>query len=224
MPPTSKRKELLVDRARRELEERFVTLRLAPGSQWTEASLSELLHIGRTPVREAIARLALDGLVTVIKRAGIVVTQVSIEDQLKVLETRRELERLVSSRAALRANDDERLALRKMADGIEVAGQAKDVHAYLRHHFVLKRFVASAARNAYAERALRPLHSLSQRFYFVFHRDFDNLQQVGLAHAQLTRAIAAGDAAVAAVRCDEVSDIAERFTRDLLVAQTRRAA
>lgn len=219
-----KPKVLLVDRARRELEERFITLKLPPGSQWTEASLSDLLQIGRTPVREAVARMALDGLVTVVKRAGIVITQVSIEDQLKVLEARRVLERLVSSCAALRANEAERRALQKMADNIEAAGHRNDVHDYLHQHFVIKRYVASAARNIFAERSLRPLHSLSQRFYFVYHREFDNLPQVGLAHAVLTRAIAAGDGKLAAKRCDEVSDIAERFTRDLLSAKTRRAA
>src|SRR5687767_11442444 len=56
----------LVDLARRKLEAKFVTLDLKPGSVWTESSLSELLGIGRTPVREAIARMAVDGLVTVI--------------------------------------------------------------------------------------------------------------------------------------------------------------
>jgi len=214
----------LVDRALRELEERFVTLKLAPGSQWTEAMLSESLKIGRTPVREAIGRMAHDGLVTVVKRAGIVISEISIEEQLKVLDARRVLERLVSARAASRATDAERAALRKMASGIENAGKQGDVLEYLRHHFQIKRFVAQAARNVYCERALRPLHTLSQRFYFAFHREFDNLPIVGPAHADLTRAIADGDDDKAARRCDLVADIAENFTRDLLLRQGRRAA
>jgi DNA-binding GntR family transcriptional regulator len=224
MARAPKKKELLVNRALRELEERFVALRLPPGSQWTEASLSEELKIGRTPVREAVARMALDGLLTVVKRAGIVISQVSIEEQLKVLEARRVLERLVSGCAAIRATDVEREELREMSDSIEAAGKRNDVHAYLHHHFQIKRYVAAAARNVYAERALRPLHTLSQRFYFVHHLGLDNLRVVGPAHAQLTRAIAEGDAQLAMRRCDAVSDIAERFTRDLFNAKTRRAA
>lgn len=101
---------------------------------------------------------------------------------------------------------------------------AGDVHAYLRAHFEIKRFVATAARNAHAERALRPLHTLSQRFYFAHHREFDNLPVVGHAHADLTRAIADGDEDRAASRCDLVSDIADNFTRDLLVRRARRAS
>src|SRR5688572_26395478 len=116
----------LVDRALRALEERFVTLQLPPGSVWTEAALSELLEIGRTPVREAVLRMAMDGLVTVMPRAGIVVSNISIENQLAVLETRRVLEKLVSVRAAHHATGEERTQLRTMADGIERAGKRQD--------------------------------------------------------------------------------------------------
>ncbi len=228
MPRTTSRssrpKERLTDRAQRELEERFVTLKFAPGSQWTEASLSSWLKIGRTPVREAVARMAFDGLVTVVKRAGIVVSQVSIEEQMKVLETRRAIERLVSASAALRATDDERVTLRRMADDIDATGGSDDLYAYLHHHFEIKRYVAAVARNPYSARALRPLHTFSQRFFYVHYRELNNLRDVAPAHAQLTRAIADGDATLAASRCDAVSDIAERFTRDLLLGRTRLAA
>lgn len=217
----------LVDRARVELEERFVTLQLAPGSVWSEASLSESLEIGRTPVREAVACMAMDGLVSVIRRAGIVISVISIEDQLAVLEARQVLEKLVSVRAAARCSDEERAELIKLAKGIEQAGKKLDVHAYLRHHFQIKRFVTRCARNLHTERALRPLHTLSQRFYFAYHREFDNLHVVGPAHAELTRAIAEGDEARAASRSDVVNDIATSFTRELLDRKTgtkRRAA
>jgi DNA-binding GntR family transcriptional regulator len=211
----------LVDRALRALEERFTTLQLPPGSVWSEVALSDMLEIGRTPVREAIARMAMDGLVTVMPRAGIVISEVSVENQLAVLDARRVLEKLVSVRAARRSTDEERTQLRSMADAIEQAGRRQDVHDYLHHHFRMKRFVAQCARNAYAERALRPLHTLSQRFYFCYHREFDNLPVVGPAHAELTRAIADGDDGRASSRCDVVSDIAENFTRELLMRRTR---
>lgn len=211
----------LVDRARRELEKKFVTLELAPGSVWTEGSLSDLLQIGRTPVREAVAGMAMDGLVTVIRRAGIVVSEISVEDQVAVLDARRVLEKLVSLRAASRCTEEERSRLLEMARGIETAGKAHQVEAYLQHHFQIKRFVAKCARNQFAERALRPLHTLSQRFYFAHHRSFDNLHVVGPAHAELTRAIVANDEPLVASRCDHVSDIADQFTRSLLRSQGR---
>ncbi|VWX56124.1 DNA-binding transcriptional regulator, GntR family [Burkholderiales bacterium 8X] len=206
----------LVDKARRELEARFVTLVLAPGSVWTEGSLSELLDIGRTPVREAVASMALDGLVTVIRRAGIVVSEISVEDQMAVLDARRVLEKLVSARASVRCTDSERRQLLEMADGIQHAGESQQAESYLQFHFQIKRFVAQCARNRFAARALRPLHTMSQRFYFAHHRAFNNLPVVGPAHAALTRAIVARDEAQVALHCDNVSDIAEQFTRNLL--------
>lgn len=214
---------LAVDRALRQLEEQFVTLRLAPGSVWSEASLGEQLDIGRTPVREAIARMAVDGLVTVLPRAGIVISEISLEHQLAVLDTRRVLEKLVSVRAAVRASPAERAKLRTMADAIEAAGQRHDVHAYILNHFETKRYVAQCARNPYASRALRPLHTLSQRFYFANHRDLDNLPLVGSVHAQLTRSIADGDEVQAALRCDKVSDVAQEFTVAMLARRRSTA-
>jgi DNA-binding GntR family transcriptional regulator len=205
----------------RDLERLFITLQLVPGSVWSESSLSEWLDIGRTPVREAIARMAFDGLVTVMPRAGIVISQISVENQLAVLETRRVLEELVSARAARHSTDEEREKLRAMAESIEKAGDSSDVHGYINWHFEIKRFVASCARNPYAARALRPLHTLSQRFYFAYHREFDNLPTVGRAHADLTRAIADGDEVRSASRSALVSDIAKNFTRDLLLSRDR---
>jgi len=210
------KKESLVETAHKELQRRFVTLELAPGSIWSEEALSDLLAIGRTPVREALQRMASDQLVTVIKRAGIMISKVSIQDQMFVLEARRELERLVSMRAAKRAHDDEREQLTQLAREIEEAGQREDVLAYLKFHFELKRFVAQCARNPFVERALIPLHTLSQRFYFMYHRGFNNLPVVGRAHADLTRAIISGDEKAAEACSTVVNDISEAFTRNLL--------
>jgi DNA-binding GntR family transcriptional regulator len=213
----TKAKESLVDTAHRKLEERFITLKLPPGSVWSEEQLSALINIGRTPVREAILRMAADHLVDVIKRAGVVIADISIQDQLIVLETRRELEALVSSRAARRAIDSERAYLHKLADQIEDAGAQEDVKAYLTLHFEIKHFVSAAARNPYAERALTPLHTLSERFYFMYHREIDNLKQVGKAHAELTRAIANGEEQAAARMSVEINDTSEKFTKALLM-------
>ena len=207
----------LVDKAQRLLEEYFVTLKLQPGSQWTEGQLSDLLKIGRTPVREAIVRLSYDGLLTVVKRVGITVPEVSIEDQLRVLELRRVIEQLVSVSAALRATDDERKELLQIAKLIEAAGKKNDVLDYLRYHFDIKRYVARAARNIYAEKALHPLHTKSQRFFYLYHKKFNNLKLVGLAHANLARAIASGDEAKTTFHCNSVIDISETFTKDLFL-------
>ncbi len=63
--------------AYRIIEEMIVTLRLAPGSLVSEKSMSNLLGIGRTPIREALQRLAFEGTVRILPRAGVIVSAIS---------------------------------------------------------------------------------------------------------------------------------------------------
>jgi DNA-binding GntR family transcriptional regulator len=127
------------------------------------------------------------------------------------------LEAVVSVRAARCALDSERQHLLEIADTIEAAGRSENVRDYLLSHFELKRLVALYSRNPYAARALQPLHTFSQRFYFIYHQQFNNLEEVGNAHAQLSRAIASGDVVRTEQCSTHVSDIAEAFTRRLLL-------
>src|ERR1043166_8641385 len=82
----------LTDRAYRELEEMIVTLQLSPGTVLSEQALAVRLKIGRTPIREALQRLARDGLVVIMPRRGIMVSEINLRLQLRLLEGRRGLE------------------------------------------------------------------------------------------------------------------------------------
>ncbi len=83
----------LTDRAYGELEERIVTLQLEPGAVLSETTLAQQLGFGRTPVREALQRLAREGLVVIFPRRGILVSEIDVKRQLALLEVRRERER-----------------------------------------------------------------------------------------------------------------------------------
>src|ERR1043166_7199364 len=98
----------LTDRAYRELEEMIVTLQLSPGTVLSEQALAVRLKIGRTPIREALQRLSRDGLVVIMPRRGIMVSEINLRLQLRLLEVRRELERLRGALAAARATDEGR--------------------------------------------------------------------------------------------------------------------
>jgi len=67
----------LTDRAYGELEELIVTLQLSPGTVLSEQALALRLKIGRTPIREALQRLARDGLVVIMPRRGIMVSEIN---------------------------------------------------------------------------------------------------------------------------------------------------
>src|SRR3990170_3225564 len=88
--------QTLTEQAYYRLEEMIVTLELAPGAILSEQALSSELGIGRTPVREALQRLSREGLVVVLPRKAIIVTETDPKRQLLVLEVRRELERLLA--------------------------------------------------------------------------------------------------------------------------------
>ena len=84
-----------------------MTLKLSPGAIVSEKALAERIGIGRTPIREALQRLTRERLVTILPRRGIMVSEINVKSQLRLLEVRRELERLISKRAARRATEDE---------------------------------------------------------------------------------------------------------------------
>ena len=82
--------DTLTEQAYRLIEEQIVTLNLKPGDVLSEQLLSATLKIGRTPIREALQRLAREGLVTILPRKGILVADVNPRSQLLLLEVRRE--------------------------------------------------------------------------------------------------------------------------------------
>src|SRR5690606_3049558 len=98
----------LTDIAYSRLEEMIATLLLAPGEFLSEQVLAETVGLGRTPIREALQRLAREGLVTILPRRGVQVTPIDPEEQLLVIEVRREIERLISRNAAARATTEQR--------------------------------------------------------------------------------------------------------------------
>ncbi len=205
--------ERLADRALRLLEEQIVTLQLQPGSLWSEAALSARIKIGRTPVREAVQRLAADLIVVIMRRHGIMISKINIQDQLFVLEARRQLEGMIASRAARRATPEEREKLTVIADAISTAGRRGDVIDYLRYYFFSKKLLSEACRNPYAARGIATLHSLSRRFYFIYHKQFGDLALVADLHAAQARCAALGDETGALEASDRILAHAEAFTK-----------
>ncbi len=122
----------LTDRAYRALEELIVTLQLDPGEVLSEAALAKQLGIGRTPIREALQRLAREGLVVILPRRGILVSDINVRSQLELLRVRRELERLMSRAAAQRSTLAERQAFASLAGDmarLRQRGRRRRLHA-----------------------------------------------------------------------------------------------
>jgi len=202
----------LAEQARARLEEMVVTLELPPGSVWSELQLSEMLGIGRTPVREALQRLQAEYLVKVVPRFGAQVSEINVTQQLLLLDVRRVLERLIAQDAARRATPEERERLLSMADGLEALVE-DGVLGFLRYYYDIKKFIAACARNPYAASAIGPAQAMSRRFYFLHYRVAHDLPVAARHHADVVRAIALGDEARAGLAADRLMDYVEELTR-----------
>src|SRR5688572_33075735 len=142
--------ETLTDRAYTGIEELIVTLQLAPGSTVSEAMLSERLGIGRTPIREALQRLARERLVQILPRRGVIVSDINVKAQLRLLEVRREVERLVARSAARRASPEERAPVAGLAKAFERAARTSDEVTVLRLDRAFNELYLQAARDQLA--------------------------------------------------------------------------
>ena len=190
-----------------------VTLRLEPGEFLSEYALATSLKIGRTPIREALQRLAREGLVTILPRKGILVSETDPRKQLLVLEVRRELERLLSRLGAQRASEEQRQRFRGIADGMDRAAKTNDDIVFMRLDRELNLLISAAAHNDYATRAMRSLHGHSRRFWYLHYKQAADLPLCARLHASQARAIADGDPKRAGEATDRLIDYTETFTR-----------
>lgn len=179
-------------RAYRILERMIVTLELPPGTVATEGSLIDKVGLGRTPVREAIQRLAWEGLMEVRPRAGLAIAALHPADWLRVLDARCGVEQVLARSAA-------RHATRQSADEFQAAAQAMlkaavagNVLAFLEADKALDEALAAAAANPYAARLAAPLQTHSRRFWFRYQAD-TGLATAAERHVALIRAILSGD-------------------------------
>lgn len=197
------------------LRDRIVTLGLAPGTLVNERALAEEFGLGRTPIRDALRRLADDGLVEVYPRRGIYVGPIDVGDLGAISEIRVELEGFVSRLAAERCQEADRgdiAALIGELDAATGADERRLIHLDQRIH----RLIYRLARNPFLEAALDRYYVLALRLWFLALERMHRLEDAVDEHRQLLDAIAHGDAATAErIARDHVADF-ERSIRALL--------
>lgn len=205
--------EPLTEQAYRTIEEAIVTLKLPPRAVLSEQALAASIKIGRTPIREALQRLAREGLVTILPRKGILVADLNPRSQFLVLEVRREIERLLSRAGAERATPQQREQLQTIARGMDQAARNNDDIAFMRLDREMNTLMIEAAHNDYAARSAKLVQGLSRRYWYMHYKSAADLPLCARLHASQARAIARGDAAEAAKASDKLMDYVETFTR-----------
>ncbi|WP_185970459.1 MULTISPECIES: GntR family transcriptional regulator [unclassified Mesorhizobium] len=184
-------------RAYRALEHLIVTLELAPASFVTEGALIERLGLGRTPVREAIQRLAWEGLLDIRPRAGIAIAPLHPGDWLRVLDARRGVEVVLARSAARFVTREAADLFHDAALAMQKAVISGNVLAFIQADKALDEALAQAADNPFAARLAAPLQTHSRRFWFRYKAD-TGLAESAEHHVALIRSILAGDEEAAA--------------------------
>jgi DNA-binding GntR family transcriptional regulator len=159
--------KLVAERAYVELRDRIVTLRLAPGTVLREDMLMSEMGIGRTPLREAVKRLALENLVAVQPRRGTFVTAVEAADIVNITEVRAELEGFAAELAALRMDGPARAAAEALAVEIEEVTRPHDQEWLMRFDERIHRFTWEAAGNPYLVETLERYFTHSLRIWYL---------------------------------------------------------
>jgi DNA-binding GntR family transcriptional regulator len=159
--------ELLADRAYAELRDRIVTLAIAPGAPINEDGLGRELEMGRTPVREAIKRLALENLVTVFPRRGTFASEINITDLAQISDVRVQLEGHAAARAAERLTPALRAELDDLIAAIDENEGSGDPDTLMRLDARVHRFIYRCSGNAYLQETLERYLSLSLRIWYL---------------------------------------------------------
>ena len=191
----------LADKAYRLLEEQLLTLQLVPGELLSEKDLVSRAGFGRTPVREAIQRLAADGLLKVLPRKGLMVTPVLRSDLAAIIEAKKVLKRLLVVKAAERATPDQRQVLKSFAMHAQtVMNDPDDVLRLDRH---LDKLLAAACQNKFLVQALIPMQSQCRRLWYMQRQKINILRSAQLLGG-LAGAVADQDRVGAIRALDEV--------------------
>lgn len=206
----------LAEKAYTDLEEMIVTLQLKPGSAVSEIGLSTILGIGRTPIREALHRLARERLVVILPQRGIMVSEINVGIQLKLLEVRRELERLIARSAARRTTELERKRFLEIANELQIASRTNDEMTFLSLDMEFNRLSASTARNEFLSSSMALINSLSRRFWHIHYQQVADMSLAATLHADVAGAIANGNESAAAKASDALLDYLEHFARATL--------
>ena len=184
------------EEAYRRILERIVSLEMAPGSVVNEARLREELKIGRTPIREALQRLARENLVRSVPHRGTFVTDVNITDLARITEVRVVLESHAARLAAQKHSSEDAAATRELLELLRREG-ISDQRELMQLDQKIHRLIYRAAHNPFLEATLERYFNLSLRLWYLVLDRQVGLRRAVDEHIDLLRAVLGGDGELA---------------------------
>ena len=199
-----------------ELKHKILTGEIVSQTRLMEIDLSEKMNVSRTPIREAIKRLADDGLVKVEPRRGAYVANISIKDMLDVFEVREDMEGFVAKLAAQRISDEEKEQLREIAGEYEAAiEKADDKENIIELDEKFHNFIVKCCGNETLSELVKYVQELSLRFRYLYYNDFSLYESTAEQHNRIMEAINSGNEEVARDEADAHVRALKEFVFDL---------
>ncbi|GKT17946.1 GntR family transcriptional regulator [Acidovorax sp. SUPP2522] len=206
----------LREQAYADIKRRIIACELAPGAQINEGALGTLLGLGRTPIHQALHRLEMEGLVTILPRKGIVVAPLSLDEVLDMIEVRACNETLCVRLAAERVRPAELAAMRHLLDEAPALLAAHDVPALMALDLRFHSAISAAARNTVLADLLRRLHEQQARFWFLTLSEAGHSVRIHDEHQDILAALERHDPdAGAAAMQRHIDDFRRAITRAL---------
>lgn len=207
----------LSQRAYEAIKRKIITLELAPGSVIDETALQEELGLGRTPIREALKRLSLEKLVTILPRRGMFVTEIGIADLTRLYEVRIDLEALAARLAARRGRPDH---WERMAAALAKIPSETDHDALIAIDEACHQIMYQAADNAFLTDTLNALYALSLRLWYFALADIGDMHDTVMEHQLILEALRAGDEEQAAALLSEHINTFQEEIQSAMVGAT----
>lgn len=181
--------DAVADRIRQQIVEGA----LEPGARLNERVLCEQMGVSRTPMREAIKKLAGEGLIRLEPHKGAVVYQLSREEVSAAFEVIATLEALSGDLAAQRATEGEIKWIQKLQGQMEAAHQSGNLRTYYRLNAEIHSAINSAARNPVLEEVFRSVNARLQSLRFRSNLDQRKWDEAVKEHAAIAQALTARD-------------------------------
>ena len=174
------------------LRQAIITGEFAPGERLMEIALANRLGVSRTPVREAIRKLELEGLVVMIPRKGAEVAKITEKDLRDVLEVRSSLEELAAELAAERMNDEVKEKLEKALKEFEEAIESGDNAAIADSDVDFHDVIFEATGNARLIQIINNLREQMYRYRLEYVKDTEYHTVLLNEHRELAKAMVEG--------------------------------
>lgn len=214
--PPAKGAASLREQAYAQIKQRIIACDLRPGDAINEAQLTHLLGLGRTPVHQALHRLEMEGMVTILPRKGVMVTPISLNDILDMIEVRVCNEQLCVKLALERAQESDFIAMRQIIELTPALLQRRDVNGLMEVDLQFHLAISAAARNRVLAELLRTLHEKQARFWFLTLSEMHHSERIYDEHMQILTAMENRDseAAMQAIH-HHIDDFRRAITRTL---------